>query len=135
MVWAGAKSHDIRRIAKKLCRPPLVVQWSDATADEIRPSHLQCDPDNGEAMDPGNGDRELLILGVGIAPVVSTNRRRLANLAKFLWVLLLNPAPAAPPLLPPLLLGASGYVPFSWVLGIQATQPEMAPPFWMRGKK
>lgn len=94
------------RILEEPGRPPLVVQWSNAAADEIRPNHLQGEPDNGEAMDSGGGDCELPILGVDIAPIVSADRLRLANLEKFLWVLLLNLAPLALPLLPPLLLSA-----------------------------
>ena len=82
------------------------MQRSDSAADEICPDHLQGEPGSGEAVDPGGGDREPPVLGVDITPVISANRRRLANLAKFLWVLLLIPAPPAPPLLPPLLLSA-----------------------------
>ena len=83
----------------------LVVQRSDSAADEICPDHLKGEPGLGEAKNPGGGNRELRIVGINIAPVASVDRRRLVNLAECWWVLLLNPAPPASPLLPPLLLG------------------------------
>ena len=86
-------------------------------------------------MDPSDGDLELLIPGVDIAPVISVNRRRLANLAKFLWVLLLNLATPTPLVLPPLLLSALRICPLllgPWDLGDTTGN---GAPFWMRGKK
>ena len=74
--------------------------------DEIRPDHLEGNPGLGEAKNPGGGDRELRIVSINIAPITSAKRRCLANLAECWWILLLNLAPPAPPLLPPLLLSA-----------------------------
>ena len=83
--------------------------------DEVRPDHLEGEPGLGEPKNPGGGDRELHVVGVNIAPVVSMNRRCLANLAEYWWILLLNPAPPATPFLPPLLHGTVGVCPLgSW---------------------
>ena len=67
VVEAGAEPHDVSSIHEKPGRPPLVMQWSDPAADEVRPNHLKGEPGHGEAMDPGGGDRELLLLGVEVA--------------------------------------------------------------------
>ena len=56
-------------------------------------------------MDPGGGNRELLVVGVDIAPVLALDRRPPTDPAELLRICLLDPAPPAPPLLPPLLLG------------------------------
>ena len=74
--------------------------------DEIRPDHVKGEPGLDGTKNPGGGNRELRVVGVDVAPVIPTNRRRLANPTEILWIIFLNPAPLASPLLPPLLLSA-----------------------------
>ena len=91
VLQAGAEPHDVRSVLEIPGRPPLLVQRSDSAADEIRPDHLEGEPGLGEAKNPGGGDRELRVVSIDIALVVSVNRRHLANPAEFLWILLFNP--------------------------------------------
>ena len=56
-------------------------------------------------MDPGDGNRDLLVIGVELAPVVAGDRRPPTDLAELLRVCLFDPALPAPPIIPPLLLG------------------------------
>ena len=111
------------------------MQRGDSATDEISPNHLKGEPGHGEAMDPGGGDREFLVVGVEVAPVPAAGRRDLTNSAELLRILLLNPAPPAPLFVPLVLLGTLRIRALAKALGIQVTQPEMAPPNWMRGTK
>ena len=88
------------------------MQRSDSAAEEILPNHLQGKPGNGEVVDPGGGDLELVVLGIDVAPVVPADRRRLAYPAELLRIVLLNPAPLSPPFFPPPLLGTLRVRPF-----------------------
>ena len=82
------------------------MQGSDAATDEISPDHLQREAGGDEAEDPGGGNREIRVVGVKVTPVVTANRRALTNLAEVMWIFFHNPAPPAPPFIPPLLLEA-----------------------------
>ena len=105
MFQAGAEPHDVSRVPEIPGRPPLIVQWGDPAADEVGPNYLESEPGRGEVMDPGGGDRELLVIGIEVALVLAADRRTPANPAELPWILLRDPAPPALPLLPPLLLG------------------------------
>ena len=77
----------------------------DSVPDEVCPNHLEGEPSHGEAMDPGGGDRELLVVGVEVTQVLAAGQQALTNSAELLRILLPDPEPPAPPLVPPLLLG------------------------------
>lgn len=106
VLQAGAESHDVRCIPEVLGRPPFLVQGGDAATVEVSPNHLQPEAGGDEAEDPGGGNRELRVVGVKVTPVVTANRRALTNLAEVMWIFFHNPAPPAPPFIPPLLLEA-----------------------------
>ena len=85
---------------------PFLMQRGDTTADKVSPNHFQGEVGGDEAMNSGGGSHELLVIGFEIALVVAIERWSPANLAKRPWVLLHNPAPSAPPFIPPLLLAS-----------------------------
>ena len=82
------KPHDVGRVPEEPGRPPLVMQWGNSAANEIGPNHLRGEPGHGEAMDLGSSDRELLVVGIGVAPVLATDWRALTNSAELLRILL-----------------------------------------------
>ena len=106
VLQARSEPHDVGRVPEIPSRLPLVVQRGDSATDEVGPDHLEGEPGHGEAMDPSGSDREFLVVGIEVAPVPVADRWALTNPAELLGILLLNLQPAAPPLFPPLLLGA-----------------------------
>ena len=81
------------------------MQRSDKAAEEVGPDHLQNEPGGLEAVDSGGGNCEHLVLRVEVAPVAVTDHLRLSGGAKWMRLLLHNPAPPVPPFVPLLLVG------------------------------
>jgi hypothetical protein len=91
MLQAGAKPHDVGCVLKEPGWPPLVMKWGDSATDKISPNHLKGEPGLGKAMDSGGGNRELLVVGVEITPLLTTSWQAPTNPAELLRILLLNP--------------------------------------------